>query len=152
MAIKQIIPHLIVSGGPAAVRFYQEALGAVVMNMMLTPDGQKLMHAAMNLGGAHFFVCDEFPDLQGGVKRSPTSLGGSSLTLHIDVADCDEAMQRFAAAGGTISLAPMDAFWGDRYGKGIDPFGHEWSFGSPLSVERAEAAAKAWAEFQKSPG
>lgn len=24
----------------------------------------------------------------------------------------------------------MDAFWGDRYGKLVDPFGHEWSIGT----------------------
>ncbi|OLE47846.1 MAG: hypothetical protein AUG46_05225 [Acidobacteria bacterium 13_1_20CM_3_58_11] len=34
---------------------------------------------------------------------------------------------RAVAAGAKVDTPLMDQFWGDRYGKITDPFGHQWS-------------------------
>jgi PhnB protein len=62
----------------------------------------------------------------------PSTAGATSVTLHLEVADCDAAVERAAAAGAQDTMAPMDAFWGARYAQIIDPFGHSWSFAHPL--------------------
>ena len=72
-----LIPHLVVKNAVAAVEYYKAALGAEEMMRMPTPDG-RLMHAALKIGDAHLFLCDDFPEYCGGVsarragrRRSP---------------------------------------------------------------------------------
>ena len=142
---KSIWPHLVVHDGKAAVAFYENALGAKAEMVMPAADGKKLMHAGLKVGDAVFMLCDDFPEYCGGLVRAPKTTGATSaVTLHLNVADCDAAMAKMVAAGGTESMPAMDAFWGDRYGKVTDPFGHEWSFATPLPPDRAKAAAEAW--------
>jgi uncharacterized glyoxalase superfamily protein PhnB len=69
-------------------------------------------------------VADEFPEM--GI-RSPLTIGGSGVTLHLYVDDADAVFDRAVEAGATVRMPMNDAFWGDRYGKLADPFGHEWS-------------------------
>jgi hypothetical protein len=38
----------------------------------------------------------------------------------------DTVFNRAVAAGGQVSMPLTDMFWGDRYGKLTDPFGHSW--------------------------
>lgn len=143
------IPHLAVHDGKAAVAFYQQALGADVLVVMPAEDGSgRLMHASLSVGGARLMLNDDFPEWCGGVSRSPKNSAGSPVTIHLDVADCDAALARMAAAGGTVTMPAGDMFWGDRYGKVRDPFGHEWSFSHPLTAEQKAAAEKAWEEFK----
>lgn len=138
-----IWPHLTVNDGKAAVEFYQKALGAVANHV--APMGDKIMHAHLSIGDAVFMLNDDFPEFCEGKVRAPKSTGAiSPVTLHLNVPDCDAAVDRMVKAGGTVSMPPMDAFWGDRYGKVTDPFGHEWSFSTPLSPERTKAAAEEW--------
>src|ERR1700694_1262361 len=51
--------------------------------------------------------------------------------MHLEVENCDAAVQRAADAGATVTMAPWDALWGARYGRIIDPFGHSWRFAHP---------------------
>ena len=60
--------------------------------------------------------------------------------MHLEVADCDAAVKRAADAGATVTMPPMDAFWGARYGQVVDPFGHAWSFAHPLPGKQAAAS------------
>ena len=133
MAGSSLIPHLVVNDGVKAVEFYATALGAVEAFRMPEQNGPRLMHAELHVGDDKFFLCDDFPEYCGGLSRSPTTLGGSGVTIHLCVDDCDAAVARMAGAGGTVTMPPWDAFWGDRYGKVRDPFGHEWSFSHPLA-------------------
>lgn len=143
-----ILPHLVVHDGKAAVAFYKAGLGAEVLNVMPADDG-RLMHAALTVGGANFMLCDDFPEYCGGKDRAPKTAGGTgAVTLHLTVPDCDAAVAKMAEAGGTVTMPPGDMFWGDRYAKVTDPFGHEWSFSHPLTPEQQAAAAKAWDECQ----
>ena len=68
-------------------------------------------------------IADEFPDM--GVV-SPQTLGGTYGALHIAVEDADAVWDRAMRAGATVFEPLHDAFWGDRTGQFIDPFGHRW--------------------------
>jgi PhnB protein len=120
-----IIPHLIVRGAANAIEFYKKAFGAVEQMRMDMPDG-KIGHACLKIGDSPFFLCDEFPGEGGGCK-SPQSLGGSCVTIHLNVDDADAVFARAVAAGAKATMPPADMFWGDRYAKVVDPFGHDWS-------------------------
>ena len=141
--MKGLIPHLVVKGGAKAVEFYKAALGAEEICRMPTPDG-RLMHAALKIGEAVLFLCDDFPDHCGGVARAPS--GPSPVTLHLCVPCADTAIATAAGAGATVTMPAEDMFWGDRYGQIVDPFGHAWSFSNPLTAEQKAEAEKKWAE------
>lgn len=138
-----LIPHLTVKGGVAALEYYKKALGAEELSRMPTPDG-RIMHATMKVGGSIFFLNDDFPEYCGGVSRTPS--GPTPVTLHLCVKNCDAAIEKAVKAGATVSMPATDMFWGDRYGQVTDPFGHSWSYGSPLTAEQKTAAEKAFAE------
>jgi len=129
-----LTPHLSVNDGKAAVEFYKKAFGATEQRVMPAEDGKRLMHAEIHFAGVKFYLCDEFPEHTppGNKDGSPKTLGGTSVTMHLTVPNCDEACARAAAAGATVTMPPWDAFWGDRYARIVDPFGHTWSFSHPL--------------------
>jgi PhnB protein len=91
---------------------------------------------------------DNVPEMQHGQVRDPKTLGSSSVTLHLNVPDCDVAVSKARAADSevVVVMPPADMGWGDRYAQLKDPFGHIWSFSSSLPPERAAAAKLAWDE------
>lgn len=130
-----MIPHLVVGNAVEALEFYKKALGATEVMRMPSEDGKRLLHAETRINGARVFVRDHFPehcDSHGSKVSDPKVLGGTPVTLHLEVTDCDKAFERAAAAGATVVLAPWDAFWGARYAQVMDPFGHSWSFAHPM--------------------
>ena len=140
-----ITPQLVVRGVVKAVEFYERAFGASELYRNLAPDGVSVMHSEMLLGSSRFFVNDEFPEY--GVL-SPKSLNGSPVTLHLYVEDVDSFFEQAVEAGAEIVMPVADAFWGDRYGILVDPFGHRWSVASrieDLSPDETHERAKAWA-------
>jgi PhnB protein len=140
-----ITPHLVVRGVVKAVEFYERAFGASELYRNLAPDGVSVMHSEMLLGSSRFFVNDEFPEY--GVL-SPEALNGSPVTLHLYVEDVDSFFGQAVEAGAEIAMPVADAFWGDRYGILVDPFGHRWSVASrieDLSPDETHKRAKAWA-------
>ncbi len=143
-----LIPHLVVDNAIEAMEFYRKAFGAEEICRMPTPDGKKIMHAEMSINGSPFYLCDDFPEYCEGKSRTPKALGGSAVNLHQYVEDCDAAMEKAANCGAIVTMPAMDAFWGDRYGKLQDPYGHEWSFATHKKdmtpEEMAEAASKAF--------
>jgi PhnB protein len=77
--------------------------------------------------------------------RSPKSIGGSAVTLHIYTEDIEKTLDQAVSAGATVVMPLMDAFWGDRYGQLIDPFGHFWSVAThkqDLTPEQIEKAGE----------
>jgi PhnB protein len=138
-----VTPHLTVRDGSRAIEFYKQAFGAEVRGVSYTPDG-RVMHATLKIGDCLLMLNDEFPEWGG--TLSPLSSGGSGVTLHIYVDNVDPVFERAVAAGAKVKMPLMDAFWGDRYGQVIDPFGHRWSLAThvrDLSPEQMEAEAKA---------
>ncbi len=120
-----ITPHMVISDAGKAIEFYKKAFGAEELFRMPGPGGQGVMHAEIKIGDSVVMMCDEMP--QAGRWKAPESLNGTSVSLHIYVADVDKAFQHAIDAGATATMPVMDTFWGDRYGKLTDPFGHEWS-------------------------
>lgn len=147
-----ITPHLIVKDANAAIAFYKKAFGAEELSRMPGPDGKSVMHAEMRIGDSCFMLNEEFPEH--GVK-SAAAYQGSPVTIHLYVDDVDVVFKRALSAGAKELMPLADQFWGDRYGKIVDPFGHHWSLATHIEdvppeemKMRAEAAMKA---FQK-PG
>ena len=135
-------PHLVVDDAAAAIDFYVAAFGATEIGRVPHPDGQRLVHAAVSLNGSTVMLNDDFPDFNGGKSSTPTSLGGTPVTIHLQVADVESAFQRALDAGAVVVLPLEDQFWGDRYGMVRDPFGHQWSLGQPVrEVSMAEISA-----------
>lgn len=133
-----IFPHLCVKGAKDAVEFYKKALGAKEVMVLPHEDGKRLMHAALDIGGAQVFMHDEFPEYgesHADKIASPASIGSTSVTVHIYVEDCDAAYKRATDAGAKSIVEPHDAFWGDRYAQVVDPFGHSWSFAHRLQKQ-----------------
>jgi PhnB protein len=142
---RTITPQLVVNGVAVAIDWYSRALGANELLRNTAPDGTSVMHAELLLGDSRFFVVDEFPD---GAK-SPRSLGGSGVTLHLYVENVDTMFDRAVAAGAEVLLPVADQFWGDRYGMLTDPFGHRWSIASrieDLSPKALQERAATWAK------
>jgi len=128
----QFIPELIVRGGAAALDFYKTVFGAEEVHRMMKPGTEKLMHGELTLDGQRLFVCDEFPTSEGGTCKSPETLGGTGVRITVLVDNADEVAQRAVAAGARLSMPVQDMFWGGRYGKIVDPFGHEWGINQQL--------------------
>lgn len=140
----QLIPELIVRNGPAALEFYKAVFGFEEIHRMMTSDGQKLVHGELILEGHKLFVCDEFPASEGGTCQSPETLGGTGVRVTLILADADGTVARATAAGARVSMPVQDMFWGGRYGKIVDPFGHEWGINQQLkeqTIDETEAAA-----------
>ena len=119
-----VTPHMIVSPCNRALEFYKDAFGAKVLTTMPGPGGL-IVHAEMKIGDSIVMLCDEIPQMQRYV--SPQQLKGTTIALHMYVKDVDAAFKRAVDAGATVSMSVMDTFWGDRYGRVTDPWGHEWS-------------------------
>jgi PhnB protein len=132
--VTAVIPHLVVDDAAAALEFYKKALGAEEVMRLPAEDGKRLMHSEIRLGEASIYVRDAFPEYcpAGGADGSPKSLGGTAVTLHLQVENCDAAVKQATDAGATIVMPPADQFWGDRYGVVTDPYGHAWSFAHTL--------------------
>ena len=134
-------PHLVVDDAAAAIDFYVKAFGAQEIGRVPRPDG-KLVHAAVRINGFLVMLADDFPEMSGGKSTTPTSLGGTPVTIHLTVTDVDAKFQRALDAGATVVVPLDEQFWGDRYGMVADPFGHHWSLGQPVrGVSMDEIAA-----------
>jgi uncharacterized glyoxalase superfamily protein PhnB len=120
---RTVTPHLIIRDAAGAIEFYKKAFAAEEIIRMPAPDG-RVMHAEMKIGDSVIMIAEEFPEYG---NKSPQSLGGSPVTTHLYVTDTDAWMDRATKAGAKVTMPAMDAFWGDRYGKVEDPFGHHWS-------------------------
>lgn len=142
-----VIPYLVVPDAVAAMEFYGKAFGAEQIMHMPGPGGQGTMHAEMRVHGSTVMLTDENP--QWGAK-SPATLGGSPVSLHLYVEDADGAFRRAVEAGCEVEAPLMDAFWGDRYGKVKDPYGHSWAFATHVEDVPPEEMGQRAAEWMKS--
>jgi len=120
---RTVTPYLTVRNAADAIEFYTRAFGAQEVERMSGPDNKSIMHAELKIGDSIVMLSDEFP--QGGT-RAPQSLGGSTGSLFLYVPDVDAAFKRALDAGATVAMPLADMFWGDRFGKVSDPFGHVW--------------------------
>lgn len=118
-----LTPHIVVQDGAAAIEFYKKAFGAQERSRLLTPDGQRVMHAQLKIGDSMIMLGSEFPPQ----CLSPKGRGGTSVFLHLYVPDVDAMFDRAIQAGCAVRMPLSDTFWGDRYGVVEDLSGHLWS-------------------------
>lgn len=141
-----VTPHLVFRGAGKAIEFYKKAFGMTEVIVMHGPDGQSVMHAEMKLGDSHIYLADEWPD---GECASPEKLGSTTVSIHLYVPNCDAFFNHAVAAGCKVTMPPMDMFWGDRFGKVVDPFGHSWSIATHVEDVSPEDMAKRGIEMMK---
>ena len=128
----RITPHLMVRGGTKAVAFYTRAFGATVLYESPMPYGDGI-HAHLQVGKTMIMITDEQPPSPNGMTlgvAAPESLGATTTILEYYVGDVDETIQRAIDAGAKPMLPITDAFYGDRFGWVLDPFGHIWAIGT----------------------
>jgi len=117
-----ITPQITCRDAARAIDFYKQALGAKEIMRMPGPDG-RVMHAEMQIGDSRFMIGDEFPGMSV-APDSSSKLHATSLFVYTE--DADSLFNRAIKAGARADMPPSDMFWGDRYGKFTDPFGHQW--------------------------
>jgi PhnB protein len=142
-----ITPHLVIHGAAAAIDYYKKVLGAKeIMRMPMGPSG-KIGHAELQIGTSKLFLADDFPDMG---SHAPSPTVSSPVVIMMYVEDCDKIFNQAVAAGGKAEMPPTNMFWGDRFCKFKDPFGHNWGVLTHLEDvppdemgKRAAAAAAA---------
>lgn len=149
MSIQACVPYLSISDAGKAVDFYREVFQVEPWNLLHMPDG-RVMHCEFRLGTQRIFLSEELPE-HGGTP-SPTTLGATSVAVHLYVDDCDAMVQRMVESGSEVLMEATDMFWGERFARVRDPFGHEWGITTVLRemtpVEIQEATTKMFEEMQ----
>ncbi len=129
MKIQAFVPYLSVTNAKEAVAFYSRVFGVEPSLLLNMPDG-RVMHCEFTVGSAKFFVSEEFPE-HGGTP-SPASLKGTTVSIHLYVDDCDVMVASMKDGGAEVLMEPEDMFWGERFARVKDPFGHEWGIATRL--------------------
>src|SRR6266705_956765 len=122
-----LAPMLSVRNGARAVEFYKSAFGAIEVYRVEAPDGAVVSRLSVN--GGEFWLSDESPEHG---NFSPESLGGGTVRMILTVPDPDAMFEQALAAGAREVVAVEEAY-GWRLGRVVDPFGHHWEIGHPLS-------------------
>jgi PhnB protein len=147
-----ITPGLTCKEAAQAMDFYKNVFGATEIMRMPGPDG-KVMHGELRIGDSVIFVADEFP----GMSSAPAPGATNSVYIFMYTENVDATFNRALAAGAKVDMPLMDQFWGDRYGKITDPFGHQWGLAqhvedvAPDEMKRRMDAAMA-AQAAKAAG
>lgn len=143
----EFIPYLSIRDAGKAVEFYSAVFGAKPYHLLNMPDG-RVMHCEFHVGGSRFFVSEELPE-HGGTP-SPAALGATTVAIHLYVDDCDALISAMVDNGSELLMKPGDMFWGERFGRVRDPFGHEWGIATVIKeltpAEIQAAAAKLFAD------
>ena len=136
-----VTPYLIIKGASDAIEFYKKAFGATELFRM-DHEG-KVGHAELKIGDSPIMLADESTEMG---YNSPTTLGGTPVSIMIYVDDVDTIFKQAIGAGGEQQKAVQDQFYGDRSGTLKDPFGHVWHVAthvedvSPQEMEKRMAA------------
>jgi PhnB protein len=129
-----VAPLLSVRRGAHAIDFYKRAFGAE--ELLRIEDDKGEVVARMAVDGAEFWLADESPQH---ANFSPESLGGGSVRMVLTVENPDAVFEKAVAAGATVVWPVADQRYGWRIGRLVDPFGHHWEIGKPLSNGAKEA-------------
>lgn len=143
-AVQTITPYLCVTDSVAALAFYRDAFGAFEVMRVVGDDG-RMGHCEFTVGGASFYMADEFPEI--GVV-SPTTLGGTPIALHLEVVDVDHVFREAVRAGATSLREPADQPHGNRSATILDPFGHRWMLSQPIETLSTEEYAARETDWQ----
>jgi PhnB protein len=143
-----ITAHIVVRGAARAADWYRDVFGAVETSRVPVPGG-KVMSIELWFGDSPIRLADEFPEMN---VVSPETLGGSPVTLTVFTDDVNALWKRAVDAGAQVFHPLQDAFWGDRHGVIIDPFGHRWGVAQHLrDVPQPEIERAAMEAFSQPP-
>ncbi len=135
---RTVTPVLTVAGAAGAIDFYAHVFGAEERARVYGVDGLSISHCELKIGNSVLIVCDHNPAL--GI-HGPAPLGASPVIVHLYFDDVDEVWERAIEAGATPVVPLADAYWGERYGKFIDPYGHVWSLAKRVEELSADEIA-----------
>ena len=135
--MRTVTPYLAVGDAARAIEWYRKAFGAKENARMPAPDG-RVMHCELRLGDTTLYVSDLFP----GTEMKDPAQAGPSVTLHLWHRDVDKLWRQAVDAGARVVMPLDDQFWGDRYGKLLDPFGHSWSLSHKSKLGKKALDAK----------
>ena len=138
MAVTKLTPHIVARDAGRAADWYVNAFGAQLGSRIQHPDG-RYMQIELRFGEASVIIADEFPEF-GAV--SPQTLGGTYGALTLAVDDVDSMWERAISAGAAEFHPLQDAFWGERHGQVLDPFGHRWGLAQRFEDVSAEEAQR----------
>ena len=124
-----ISPMLSVRNGARAIEFYKAAFGAGEL-FRIDDESSGAVVARLSVGEGEFWVADESPEHG---NFSPESLGGGSVRMVMTVKDPDATFERAITAGANVVSPVTDQPYGWRVGRIVDPFGHHWEIGKPLT-------------------
>ena len=134
VSVPPLTPYLNVSSAAEAIEFYKKAFSAVVEGEPhFMPGTDKIMHVRLLINGSLIMLSDDFSQIMKTACMTPTALGGSPVTLALQLSDVQSFWDQAVAAGVTVTMPLADMFWGDRYGQFTDPFGHKWSASQTLT-------------------
>lgn len=126
--IHEVFAYLCVNDSAAAIDFYARAFGATEIFRLVEPSG-RIGHAELQLGPVVLMICDPFPEY----GMNPPQAGTQPpMRIHLHVDDADAMIARAIAAGARPLGEVSDAFYGERSGRVIDPFGHIWLIGHSI--------------------
>ena len=146
-----ITPSITCKGAAKAIDFYKDVFHAKELSRMTMP-GNMIGHADLMIGDSHLMLNDEFP----GMAAAPPPNSLSSVNLFVYTENVDELFDRAVKAGCKVEMPLANQFWGDRYGKVRDPFGHQWGLAQhveDVSQEEMKKRSEEWAaQMSKAAG
>src|SRR6266436_1998895 len=147
-----ITPGLTCKNATQAIDFYKSVFGAKEIMRMPGPGGM-IMHAEIQIGDSRMMLADEIP----GMTKAPSPGAMNPVSMFLYTENVDAMFNRAVSAGAKVDMPLMDQFWGDRYGKVTDPFGHQWGLAqhvedvAPEDMKRRQKEAMA-AQAAKAAG
>ncbi len=123
-----ITPYLCVHDATASLDWYRDHFGATVSNVI--PWEGRVGHAEIDVAGAVFYLSDEAPQL--GVVAPARDGSQTAVSIVLQVAAVEQFVER-AHAGGAVVQRPIEEAHGMRSAWIVDPFGHRWNVGTPVS-------------------
>jgi uncharacterized glyoxalase superfamily protein PhnB len=141
-----VTPTLTIKGASKGIEFYKEAFSAKELMRFPGPDGKSIIHAEIKIGDSIIMLNDESQEMG---CLSPQSVGGPSSGIFLYVKNADNTFNKAISAGAKSQMPMMDAFWGDRFGSIVDPFGHVWSISTRKKNMTPKELKKAGEEFMK---
>ena len=135
-----ISPALTCKDAARAIEYYKKAFNAQEIMRMPAPDG-KISHAELKIGDSIIFLNDEMGPTTGASSGTPR------MSLFLYVQDADTTFNNAVKAGGKVDMPLENQFWGDRYGKLTDPFGHQWGIATHVEDVAPEEISKRAAAF-----
>jgi PhnB protein len=140
----KLFVYLHITNASDAIAFYQAAFGARELYRLTEPGGSRIGHAELDFGGTTVMLADAFPEF--GVK-APDALGGTAVTVQLQVENADAVIARAVAAGATLERPVPDLFYGDRTGTIRDPFGHRWNIAHRIEEVTPAEMQRRWNEM-----